>query len=246
MSASSDTREPGKERNSDSVQTLLLYRLGRSSAWMAFFTLVIAAAAGAAGWLFWNQLGIMQDQLDTLQDLSEKIQKTFDSSRTQSEALTSMVQTLSARASGTDSGADRPWVGVDSVSVSPLRPYEKLSVTAMVRNTGRSPALNVAIVLSTSKAAGVAGSRPEFKECSGCPESALLPNSALTIDASINDAALTPGTINRLTTGEETIVLNGRIDYKDMAGQAHRTLVCLSYRPKTSAFSTCPTGNYFD
>lgn len=246
MSSSSDARETGKnlqDRNSDSVQTLLLYRIGRSSAWMAFFALVLAAAASAAGWLFWNQLGVMQDQLDTLQDLSEKVQKTFDSSRAQSDALMNLVQTITARG---NANADRPWVGVDSVSASPLRPYEKLSVTATVRNTGRTPALNVAIVLNTSKTAGSGPSRPELNECSGCPESVLLPNSALAIDATGNDPALTPGTINRVTAGEETILLNGRIDYKDLAGQAHRTLVCLTYRPKTSSFSACPSGNYFD
>jgi hypothetical protein len=246
MSPSSEPREPGKnlhDRNSDSVQTLLLYRIGRSSAWMAFFSLVLATAAGAAGWLFWNQLGVMQDQLDTLQDLSDKVQKTFDSSRAQSDALMNIVQTMTARA---NANADRPWVGVDSVSVSPLRPYEKLSVTAMVRNTGRSPALNVVVVLNTSKAAGSGTPGAEVKECSGCPESVLLPNSALTLDASSNDPALGPGTINRLTSGDETIVLNGRIDYKDLAGQGHRTFVCLTYRPKTSGFSACPSGNYFD
>ena len=129
---------------------------------MAFFTLVMAVAAGAAGWLFWNQLGVMQDQMETLQDLSEKIEKTFDSSRAQSDALINIVQTISAHASANSSSAERPWVGVDSVSAGPLRPYEKLSVTATVRNTGRSPALNVAVVLNTSKAAGADTSRTEL------------------------------------------------------------------------------------
>lgn len=213
---------------------------------MAFFTLVIAVAAGAAGWLFWSQLSVMQDQMETLQDLSEKIEKTFDSSRAQSDALINIAQTISTHANANSSSTERPWVGVDSVSVGPLRPYEKFSVTAMVRNTGRSPALNVAVVLNTAKAAGADTSRTELNECSGCLESVLLPNSALTVDAASNDAALTPGMINRVTSGDETITLNGRIDYKDLAGQAHRTLVCLVYRPRTAAFSACPTGNYFD
>ena len=52
----------------------MLYRIGRSTAWMAVFTLVIAIASAAGGYVLWTQMNALQEQSDTLQDLSEKLQ----------------------------------------------------------------------------------------------------------------------------------------------------------------------------
>ena len=249
MNSSSETPEPGKTRygRDSDLQTLLLYRIRRSAAWMAFFTFVLAAGAGAAAWLFWNQLNVMQDQLDTLQDLSDKVQKSFDASRAQSEALLAAVQALSARR-GNSSGNERAWVGIDSLSAKPLRSSEPLSVVATIRNTGRSPAFDVAVSLNTAIVPKDGDGPAQRPQCTDCPRSVLLPNGTLNVAAGTDaDAnALTAASLDRITSGLDNVTLSGRIDYRDGDGSAHETLVCFIYQPRGSAFSTCPAGNQLD
>lgn len=245
MSSSPET--PSKTphgRDGDSLHTLMLYRIGRSTAWIAFFALVLAAAAGAAGWLLWNQLAVMQDQSDTLQDLSEKVQKALDASRTQSETLATALQAISTRAeaNANAAGGERPWVGIERISVAPLRANEKPSVSAVVRNTGRSPALNLAIVLNASTDENSGG---EPQECGDCPRAVLLPNAALNVDVG-NERPSSPATADSILRGTKKLTVSGRIDYQDLSGRSHKTFVCFTYRPQASAFSACPAGNRFD
>src|ERR1700676_2265001 len=86
---------PTEHKSPDSIHTLMLYRISRSTSWIAFFALMMAIAGGAGGYFLWNQQNLMQDQLDILQDLSDKVQKSFESSRVQSEALPSAMQAVS-------------------------------------------------------------------------------------------------------------------------------------------------------
>jgi hypothetical protein len=209
---------------------------------MAFFTFVLAAGAGAAAWLFWNQLSVMQDQLDTLQDLSDKVQKSFDSSRAQSEALLTAVQAISSR----KGGDERAWVGIDSLSIGPLRSSEPLSVVATIRNSGRSPALDVVISLNTKIVLKDGDGPAQRPPCTGCTRSVLLPNGSLNVAADTTEGRLTASSLDRITSGLDNITVSGRIDYRDADGGAHQTLACFIYQPRASAFSACPTGNHLD
>jgi hypothetical protein len=240
-----------ERRRDDSIQTLLLYRVGRSTGWIAFFTLVIAIAGAAGGYFLWNQMNVMQDQSDQLQDLSEKLQKSFDASRTQSDALIAAMEAVaqqigqSTEAMSHLVNTDRPWVGVDSVSIGPIQPGARLPVVARIRNSGRTPATDVRVSLATLTAPAPPGAA-SVEECKTCPRIVLLPNATETSDVSVESGVLTSLKAARLRAGEETIWLIGRIDYTDSSAHPHTTRVCMMYTSKSSAFSACPEGSRFD
>lgn len=249
-SSSADTK--ANRRPDDSLQTLMLYRMGRSTAWMAFFALVIAIAGGAGGYFLWNQLNVMQDESDQLEDMADKVEQSLKASQAQSVALNDTLKVLSqqlaadshaARASDSPD-ADRPWVGVDSVSMGPLAPNVKPVVTANIRNSARTPALNVKVSLKTSVGPTQPGINAD--DCATCSQQILLPNMSLRINASPDTGALTPLSINRVKIGEATIWLTGWISYKDLSAHLHTTQVCMTYVPRTSSFSACGDGNHFD
>jgi hypothetical protein len=80
------------EGNSDSdyanhgrdYETSLLYRIRRSTAWMAFFTLVMAIGAGVAAYFYWQQL-------NQIQTLSDEIQRQAAASRKALESLSEVI-----------------------------------------------------------------------------------------------------------------------------------------------------------
>jgi hypothetical protein len=242
MSSPPEAPEPGKTRygSGSDLQAVLLYRIRRSAAWMAFFTLVLAAGAGTAAWLFWNQLGVMQDQLDTLQDLSDKVQKSFDGSRAQSEALLAALQAFRK------DGSERAWVGIESLSIGPLRSSEPLSVMATIRNSGRSPALDVVVSLNTQVVPKDGNGPAQRPPCTDCARLVLLPNGSLNVAPDSTEGMLTSQSVDRITSGLDNVTLSGRIDYRDADGRAHETLACFVYKPRASTFSACLAGNHLD
>jgi hypothetical protein len=60
-------------------ETILLYRIRRSTGWMAFFTLVIAIGMAGAGYLFWQQLNRMEELSDQVQGQVAASQKAVES-----------------------------------------------------------------------------------------------------------------------------------------------------------------------
>jgi hypothetical protein len=257
---SSSPETVGIRKPDDSLQTLMLYRMGRSIGWIAFFAFVIALGAAAGGYALWSQLNLMQEQADQLQDMADKTQKSFEASRVQSDALIKAMQTLSqeggpngeaasrAARSGADglSNADRPWVGIDFVTITPLTPNTKPTVTATVRNSARTPALNVKVALKASVSSPQPDDGGSLEECATCPQSVLLPNMGLSADVGFDGGILSFARVSRVKAGEETIWLTGRIHYKDLLARPHTTRVCMNYVPKTATFSACPEGNRFD
>jgi hypothetical protein len=255
VSAPEHARAPAaidQRRPDDAIQTLLLYRMGRSTGWMAFFTLVIAIAGAAGGYFLWAQANVMQDQSDQLQDLSDKLQKSFDASRIQSDALIETMHAIaqqigqSREAMDRLSNADRPWLGIESVSTGSLQADAKLPVIARVRNAGRTPAMDVMISLTTMTASAPTDAGAGSEVCKACPRTFVLPNATVNNDVSVESSVLTGPRVIRLKTGEETLWLIGRIDYTDPAAHPHTTRVCMVYAPKAAAFNACPEGNRID
>jgi len=67
-----------------SYETALLYRIRRSTGWMAFFTLVTATGAGVGAYLFWQQL-------NAVEELSDQIQREAAVSRRVMEKLSESI-----------------------------------------------------------------------------------------------------------------------------------------------------------
>jgi hypothetical protein len=255
-------------RTESDHQLLMLYKISRSSAWMAFFTLVIAAGISACAYLFWQQLSAMQNVLDDLDDLSGKIQKSLDVGNEQSVAIAKAMKfigeqvksntaTTEALARGVEklrglenagqmTKLDRPWVGVGRLSFSPLLDSQPFTITVAIRNSGRSPATDVRMTFSTSIPAANAVVVPQIQACKDCVRSILLPNAATTQELRIDATELSPEKIGRIKAGADKILLFGRVDYSDTADGAHTTAVCMSYDPEINKFRACLSGNRFN
>jgi hypothetical protein len=256
----------GKDPKDESDHELLmLYRISRSSGWMAFFTLVIAIGTAVCAYFFWQQLTVMQDQLDNMQDLSGKIEKSLNVANTQSAATIESAKSLSEQIGQNieatkqltiaveklrDIGnnvpllsLDRPWVGVDSVSVTPLLPNRTFTIKANIRNSGRSPAIGMRMAFSTATPLTKEFTAPNIEECGDCVRSILLPNASTTQDVTIDGDVFSAAKISRIMSGDDTILLFGRIDYTDSAENHHTTTVCMAYVTSRPGFRNCVSGN---
>lgn len=83
-------------RDPNALETLMLYRMSRSAGWTAFFAFVIAAALIVGGYVYWQQLTILQQTLEEVQDLSEKLQQRFTADAVQSAQFTKAIEALTA------------------------------------------------------------------------------------------------------------------------------------------------------
>jgi hypothetical protein len=249
-------------------QLLMLYRISRSTGWMAFFTLVVAIGSAAYAYFFWQQLSVMRDQLDEMQELSSTFAKSLDAVNTQSAAVAQTIASLSeliGRGTGSTNQLtaaaekvagiekadplltlDRPWVGTDSISVTPLRAARDLTIKANIRNGGRSPAINVRMNFRAATPAAKASPVGDIEECDSCARSILLPNASTSYEVTIDGSVLSADEVKRITNGTDTILLYGRIDYTNPTESHHTTMVCMTYVPSRSGFSACVSGNRLD
>lgn len=288
------------DRTESDHQLLMLYRISRSSAWIAFFTLVIAAGIAVCAYLFQQQMTAMQTALDDLGDLSGKVQQSLDVANRQSITMTKVMQSIAKQikndtkaanrlAAGVDGLHDaatksmqtiadqiksntnaanqlaagverlndlgnsialmklaRPWVGVERISFTPLRLSQPFKINALIRNGGRSPAMDVRMTFSAVMPATNAVSMPQLDKCRDCDEKLLMPGATTTDELSIDRHLLSADEIKRIQTGTDKIMVFGRIDYSDPADRGHSTTVCMFYAPKVNAFEECPSGNRFE
>jgi hypothetical protein len=240
----------GKDRKDESDhQLLMLYRISRSAGWMAFFTLVIAIGSAACTYFLWQQLTVMQDQLDNVQDLSSKIEKSLNVMQDLSSKIEKRLNVTNTQSAATSESAksllslDRPWVGVDSVLVTPLLPNQEFTIKASIRNGGRSPAIGMRMTFNTATPAANEIAVPNIEECDKCLRSTLLPNALITQEVTIDGDVFSAAKINRIKSGADTILLFGRIDYTDSAENHHTTTVCMAYVTSLPGFRNCVSGN---
>jgi hypothetical protein len=240
----------GKDRKDESDhQLLMLYRISRSTGWMAFFTLVIAIGSAACAYFLWQQLTVMQDQLDNMQDLSSKIEKSLNVMQDLSSKIEKSLNVVNTQSATTSESAksllslDRPWVGVDSVSVTPLLSNREFTIKASIRNGGRSPAIGMRMTFSTATPAANEIAVPNIEECDKCLRSTLLPNALITQEVTIDGDVFSAAKINRIKSGADTILLFGRIDYTDSTENHHTTTVCMAYVTSLPGFRNCVSDN---
>jgi hypothetical protein len=251
----------------ESDRLLTLYRIRRSTGWIAFFTFLIAIGAAAGGYFLWQQLQDVQDQLDQLQELADKVQQGLAGGNAGLIANTKAVQALAEKLSrnidtpnpqasfGEDvnppSNAaamelSRPWLATESISVGPLQPNSNWSIKATIRNSGRSPALGAEAIFYTTTVIPRDISIPDVKECSSCARMVLPPNASTSYDLVVDADTLTKEKVTKIRSGDQAILLLGRIDYLDAANAHHTTMVCMAYAPSLATFNACTQGNRLD
>lgn len=259
-----DSIDASRDRDQVPEEILLLYRIRRSAGWTAFFTTAIAIGAAAAAYFFWQQLGVAEDQLEqmenlytqakrssdavqrqaaasekALQSLSELIRQNVDAANTQANA----VQKIAEVATRQQTAFDRPWVGVESVTAAALIPGQPLALKVLIRNSGRTPALDVRGTLYSAVSAVADTAVPNIPACDSCTQIVLLPSGVFNYDVTVNGDLLSKEKTDRIKEGTDTILLFGRLEYTDIAAAAHSTTVCMKYAPKSGAFGACARGN---
>lgn len=124
----------------------------------------------------------------------------------------------------------RAWVGLTGGLSINIRANETGRITLTVKNTGPTPALNTSIQFwHDVKARGQAVSFQVPAPLPMASRSVIFPGE--TRVANINVVRdFTPQEIGRLTSGDITIYVLGRITYEDVFDRSHTTDLCLFIR----------------
>jgi hypothetical protein len=140
--------------------------------------------------------------------------------------------------------ADRPWVGIDSITTAPFANGGQPITTVHIVNSGRAAAsdLRSNTVGSMRSAATPA---PEIPPKKGplATTGLLLPNTGGKLTFFGNTRALTPQEAASVRSGQFVLWLAGRLDYKDAQGRAHLTTFRYRYDPTLNSFIAAPQGN---
>jgi len=244
-----------------------LYRIRRANGWMAFFSMVVAATAVGGAYVLWQQLGVMQDQLDSIEEMSDQVKGALESDKKQSADLQVLVKTLTDRIDGLAVEANRqarsaekasavvsqallalnrPWLAVESISAANVLQINRaLAIKVTVRNSGRGPALKVRAFFqleTTSKGVAV----PSVRDCESCIASTVMPNGLVAYDVSIDPDLLSREKVTAVKQGEESLTLIGKIDYSDIGEKPHATELCRKYVPQRAIFTDCEQGDRLD
>ena len=132
---------------------------------------------------------------------------------------------------------------IETVTATPLVANQPFTLKAVIRNSGRSPALNVRAFVYTAVRAVKDTPDPHIAECNSCAQTVILPNAVFNYDLSVGIDVLTQEKVDHIKSGSEVILLLGRIDYSDAVAVEHATTVCMTYVPKPVSFSTRAHGN---
>jgi hypothetical protein len=202
--------------------------------------------AGLLGW----QLYLLQGQIHLLQGQMDHLTTTV----AQSGRVADAVSRLSDAATQANEIADqalvnatRPWIGVDTVQSGPITANEPLNVTVRVRNSGRTPSIDMQglflVYISPINSPPAELTDP----CASCVRSVVLPNGIVSYKLAVRASVMTPDEVQRIKGGKDTMWIVGRLDYHDGEGELHTTNSCLYYRASAIAgFTSCDDGNSAD
>lgn len=122
-----------------------------------------------------------------IREFSEANRKDADAINQQVAAL----QKLAASVINWQTALDRPWVGIETVTATPLVANQPFTLKAVIRNSGRSPALNVRAFVYTAVRAVKDTPDPHIAECNSCAQTVILPNAVFNYDLSVGIDVLT-------------------------------------------------------
>lgn len=148
----------------------------------------------------------------------------------------------------------RPWVGLNYVIIDPIKADERLSMTARIKNSGGTPALETTVCAGsdTPNASQIdaAGIKKLMKELDSCGQKAvffLLPNTEVGMDVSRSPNLMTQQVVSDVLSDQATFAVFGRIFYKSPSNRRdHWTSFCALYVRASNSFSACAYGNETD
>jgi len=145
----------------------------------------------------------------------------------------------------------RPWIGIFTVKIdpNPIKTGEQVVITPILKNTGRTPALNWTAAFDPPIIQKDETGITDRVRCgAGCSHGLLVSNAEFPITITIAAATMTDEMVGAIQTGEKTIFIRGRTEYLDGSGDHHQTLICMFYNPVGHAFGYCARkeSNYAD
>jgi hypothetical protein len=133
---------------------------------------------------------------------------------------------------------ERPWVGVDYVRTAPIEQGKALPITVIFKNSGKTPAMRFEARVERYRILLDESTLSPLSRCDrgACSVGVNFPNAEFPIEASVPRDDLTFERLELIKTGVEKIYIQGRTDYVDNGGTAHKTIVCMFYNPTASRF----------
>jgi hypothetical protein len=201
--------------------------------------LIVLLGLIGGGLLAW-QLILLQGQMRELHATVAQNGKVADAAGRLSDAAIQANEI----ANQSLSNATRPWVGVDTVEAGPIQAGQALTIEVRVRNSGRTASTDVQGLFLVYISPIDNPPALLTKECDNCVRSVVLPNGTASYKLSVRDTVMTPGEVQRIRDGKDTMWIVGRLDYRDGEGERHTTKSCLYYRNSGSpSFTACSDGN---
>lgn len=213
---------------------------------VAAFTIVIAGV-GVLQWkVLSHELDVMRGQLDQMKSSGVQADKSIEAVNRMANE-THIANDIATKALV---AANRPWVGISRVESGPFKAGQELKINIVVKNSGRSPGLDVKGCFTTSSKISPEQSESSIRKLlsgrKGCKEPSqgvILPNAEFAYTDTVTAESATQEEISAINNGIRIVVVVGALDYTDSFGNAHKTLFCGMYIPKSSVYASCPAGN---
>jgi len=142
--------------------------------------------------------------------------------------------------------ANRPWIGLNSVTGAKPIPGQPFSITVTVINSGHEPAINLRGRVSGTIEFNGEIEKKITPDCAFCSHSVALPNNPLVAHVEFDAATMSAGVVEDVEFSKKLILVRGSYRYAGAHGDEHTTNICVVYDPKTSSFPNCESGNDAD
>ena len=143
---------------------------------------------------------------------------------------------------------ERAWVGVSEMLPPKRQVGEQLIVTAVFRNSGKTPARNA--VFAAAAELVLKGQKPHLPEQTLPARALIQPDALFHIEFGQYDLKQDATDVLRINNREVEIWVHGRVDYEDIFGTKHWTTLCFQFVPGDKGgiggFAACQTGNDTD
>ena len=195
-------------------------------------------------------------KMSTVSDAAEKIrqaaegmvqqdQRIADNAQKALEASNKQSRAALDESIATSREDQRAWVGVVEFGIPRnLATGQKPAFVAVATNTGKSPALNVVVIITATPFRKGETFYPKTTPLAGKPAVMVLqPGMRISIATSLGDTPYTERNISDLKSGETIMFVYGEITYDDVFGRKHRTHYCGRMDVDLSSFYGCQAYN---
>ncbi|HEV1993888.1 MAG TPA: hypothetical protein VGR03_06130 [Candidatus Acidoferrum sp.] len=148
--------------------------------------------------------------------------------------------------------SQRAYVHITASLLKPPAAGERVHPIATIANVGRTPALDVGVLLffsfapvstTTKTARDIASSYPQR----GPTNSVFtLPSGQTSTMQTDSQAPYLQSMVDQMTNGEAVLYVFATASYKDVFNQPHHTEICGFYQPKLNIFGACTEYNKSD